>query len=78
MMEFQRLIATHAESRATLELTLGASAREVDPQTDLPHRKAGFQCASYTWGVHAHIMAKAVWHATPQLPHACPTLRRDR
>lgn len=66
--EYRKLIATHAGDRASLELMLSASARNANPQTDLSYRKAGFQCASYIWGVQA----KARVLASLLYPHKDP------
>ena len=60
MEGFRKLIAEHAGDRASLELMLGASANEGQSQTDLTYRKAGFQCASYTWGVQARARLMTV------------------
>ena len=70
MDSFRQLIAEHAGDRASLELMLGASASEGSPQTDLTYRKAGFQCASYIWGVQARARLMAIMLC----PHDDPTL----
>jgi hypothetical protein len=72
MKDFRRLIADHAGDRASLELMLGASATEGSRQTDLTYRKAGFQCASYTWG----IQARARLMTMMLYPHSDPLLIR--
>ncbi|MGD8454415.1 MAG: hypothetical protein PVJ57_21590 [Phycisphaerae bacterium] len=71
--EYRRIIADHAGSRAALELMLGASARDSDQQTHLTYRKAGFQCASFTWGVQARVRLVSMMlyrHEDPRLMQA--------
>lgn len=72
MEGFRQLIADHAGDRASLELMLGASATEGSPQTDLTYRKAGFQCASYTWGIQARARLMTIM----LYPHADANLIR--
>ena len=69
---FRQLIAEHAGDRASLELMLGASAPEGSPQTDLTYRRAGFQCASYVWGIQARARLMSIMLHT----HSAPNLIR--
>lgn len=59
MAQFRKLIETHAGDRASLDLMLGAAARDGKQQADQTYRKAGYQCASYVWGVQAKARLKA-------------------
>ena len=69
MEGFRKLISEHAGDRASLELMLGASATEGSRQTDLTYRKAGFQCASFTWGVQARTRLMSIMLYPEQDPN---------
>jgi hypothetical protein len=56
--EFDRLIETHADDRATLEMMLLSYGREDRRRGDLAHRKAAFTANSYIWGVQARTQVK--------------------
>lgn len=59
--DFRRLIESHAGDRASLELMLaGLAQRPVSP-VELSIRKAGFRCASYTWGVQCRAGIKTLF-----------------
>lgn len=52
----QRLIDEHAGDRTTLEQMLSALSNDARVQSDSrPFRKAGFRCASSTWGMQIRV-----------------------
>jgi hypothetical protein len=56
--EYERLIDTHADDRASLEMMLSACASRADEQTNDAWRKAAFMGNSYIWGVRAKAQLK--------------------
>lgn len=63
--EFKQLVAQYAGNRQSLELMLSGMVRNGRAEADLPYRKAGFRCASHTWGVQAqtHVRTAMLYPA---------------
>jgi hypothetical protein len=55
MAEFDRMVATHAGSRETLQMMLANVSNEGQRDRDEQHRKLAFQGNSAIWGVQARV-----------------------
>lgn len=61
--ELERFILMHAGDRESFEMMLNRTGTEGREETDILYRKAGFNCASYTWGAQARAQMKALFCA---------------